>query len=228
MMFAIPRGRITYIGTTDTNYHGDLNRIVATQDDVKYILNSLIDAFPTIKLSIEGKMAERVVDKVVNRLVRKGKSGIKSVQTKNIPLTGKKWSAKEVKELIKSLGIKIKSHQLDDYFSWYLVTNYGHAATEILENITNYENSPEISLTRAELAYGLEKELVFSLEDFYVRRTGKLYFEIQNIALTKEYIIEDFAKYFKWSDAEKVMKVAAFDEEYQDATTFYDKEFSST
>ncbi|MEM6699064.1 MAG: glycerol-3-phosphate dehydrogenase/oxidase, partial [Bacteroidota bacterium] len=41
MMFAIPRGKITYIGTTDTTYHGDLNRVVATQDDATYILKGV-------------------------------------------------------------------------------------------------------------------------------------------------------------------------------------------
>ena len=275
MMFAIPRGRITYIGTTDTNYSGDLNRIVATQGDVTYILNSLSSAFPTINLiaddvisnwagvrpliheegkspselsrkdeifesstgliAIAGgkltgyrKMAERVVNKVVKRLSRKGKSGIKPCQTKNIPLTEQVWSTQEVQRLIAELEIKVKSYQLDSYFSWYLVTNYGSAAKEIFNSIVNFKNSPEISLTRAELAYCLEKEFVFTLEDFYVRRTGRLYIEIQNIALTRQFIIEDFANYFNWTEAEKAKKVAAFDEEYQDATTFYDQEFSIT
>ena len=273
MMFAIPRGRITYIGTTDTNYHGDLSRIVSTQDDVKYILNSLVEAFPSVKLSVDDvisnwagvrpliheegkspselsrkdeifesstgliaiaggkltgyrKMAERVVDKVVKRLSKKGISEIKSCQTKHIPLTEKVLDTQEVQELIEKLEIRIKSYQLDSYFSWYLVTNYGYAATEILDGVIKFKNSPEISLTRAELAHCLEKELVVSLEDFYVRRTGKLYFEINNIALTKEFIIEDFVQYFNWTEAEKMKKVAAFDVEYQDATTFYEQEFT--
>ena len=59
-----------------------------------------------------------------------------------------------------------------------------------------------------------------------MRRTGKLYFEINNIALTKEFIIEDFVQYFNWTEAEKMKKVAAFDVEYQDATTFYEQEFT--
>ncbi|MEN0048287.1 MAG: glycerol-3-phosphate dehydrogenase/oxidase, partial [Bacteroidota bacterium] len=51
MMFAIPRGKITYIGTTDTTYHGDLNRVVATQDDATYILKGVKHAFPNTDLS---------------------------------------------------------------------------------------------------------------------------------------------------------------------------------
>ena len=53
MMFAIPRGRVTYIGTSDTTYKGDLGRIVTTKEDVAYILSSAMSAFPSIDLSIE-------------------------------------------------------------------------------------------------------------------------------------------------------------------------------
>ena len=33
MIFAIPRGKTTYVGTTDTNYYGSLDRVVATKQD---------------------------------------------------------------------------------------------------------------------------------------------------------------------------------------------------
>ncbi|NJN50141.1 MAG: FAD-dependent oxidoreductase [Polaribacter sp.] len=31
MVFAIPRGKTTYVGTTDTNYQGNLDRVVCTK-----------------------------------------------------------------------------------------------------------------------------------------------------------------------------------------------------
>ena len=40
MMFAIPRGNIVYIGTTDTPYNDDVNQPYPTQKDVDYILQS--------------------------------------------------------------------------------------------------------------------------------------------------------------------------------------------
>lgn len=54
MCFAIPRGNITYIGTTDTLYGKmeDINRPVANRQDVEYILNATNYMFPTAKLSI--------------------------------------------------------------------------------------------------------------------------------------------------------------------------------
>ena len=51
MMFAIPRNRVTYLGTTDTEYNGDLNRVVATEEDLQYILDSVNSMFPTVALT---------------------------------------------------------------------------------------------------------------------------------------------------------------------------------
>ena len=53
MVFAIPRQNIVYIGTTDTNYQGDINQIYAEKEDVDYILAAANYIFPSINLSIE-------------------------------------------------------------------------------------------------------------------------------------------------------------------------------
>ncbi|MEM6320793.1 MAG: glycerol-3-phosphate dehydrogenase/oxidase, partial [Bacteroidota bacterium] len=53
MIFAIPRGRTTYIGTTDTTYKASLNRVVCTKDDAHYLLNAVNSIFPSINLVME-------------------------------------------------------------------------------------------------------------------------------------------------------------------------------
>ncbi len=50
MIFAIPRGRKVYIGTTDTNYKDSIDFPYATKEDVIYTLNAANHMFPTIKL----------------------------------------------------------------------------------------------------------------------------------------------------------------------------------
>jgi glycerol-3-phosphate dehydrogenase len=52
MIFAIPRGRIVYIGTTDTNYNGDKERVAVEMKDVDYLLNGVNSMFPAVQLSI--------------------------------------------------------------------------------------------------------------------------------------------------------------------------------
>lgn len=53
MIFAIPRGKTTYVGTTDTNYSGDLDRVVTTISDVNYLLIAINGMFPSVKLTVD-------------------------------------------------------------------------------------------------------------------------------------------------------------------------------
>ncbi|MGN7469590.1 glycerol-3-phosphate dehydrogenase/oxidase [Brevibacillus sp. SAFN-007a] len=51
MLFAIPRDNSTYIGTTDTNYDGVLERPTVTREDMEYVLRAANEMFPTAKLT---------------------------------------------------------------------------------------------------------------------------------------------------------------------------------
>jgi len=52
MIFAIPRGKVVYVGTTDTNYDNDLDRLTCTQDDVDYLLSAINKFFNLPALSV--------------------------------------------------------------------------------------------------------------------------------------------------------------------------------
>lgn len=45
MIFAIPHGNYTYVGTTDTAYEGNIDKPLATYEEVKYILDSVNAVF---------------------------------------------------------------------------------------------------------------------------------------------------------------------------------------
>ncbi|MFO0680942.1 MAG: glycerol-3-phosphate dehydrogenase [Sandaracinus sp.] len=47
VLFAIPWGEQTYVGTTDTDYQGDPADVAATHDDVRYLLRATSAYFPT-------------------------------------------------------------------------------------------------------------------------------------------------------------------------------------
>jgi glycerol-3-phosphate dehydrogenase len=53
MIFTIPRGRTTYIGTTDTDYKGDLDNILTTTEDAQYLIDAVNSTFPYIHLTIK-------------------------------------------------------------------------------------------------------------------------------------------------------------------------------
>ncbi len=52
MIFAIPRGTCTYIGTTDTPYEGDKVEPEITREDVDYILRATNNMFPSVNLKV--------------------------------------------------------------------------------------------------------------------------------------------------------------------------------
>ncbi|MEJ2163286.1 MAG: glycerol-3-phosphate dehydrogenase/oxidase, partial [Robiginitalea sp.] len=52
MIFAIPRGKITYVGTTDTNYNSDKDDVRTDLADALYLISAVNNMFPSIELEI--------------------------------------------------------------------------------------------------------------------------------------------------------------------------------
>lgn len=273
MIFAIPRGRTTYIGTTDTNYKADLNRIVATQADANYLLNAVNSIFPSINLTMEDiesnwaglrplihedgkspselsrkdeifvspqglisiaggkltgyrKMAQRIVNLVIKEFPKVEKRAFKKCQTRHISLTEKPLAnAKAVEHYIKDLQKMVRDLGLDPYYGWYLGTVYGNQADTILEKMKDFANdAPEVALARAEAWFGVHHEMVNRADDFFVRRTGRLYFDINSIPTIRESVIADLQQYLNW-DAERLAKeVTNLNELIYDATHYYEAE----
>lgn len=53
MIFAIPRNKITYVGTTDTVFNQDLNKPLCSEEDAQYLLNATNKIFPSLNLKLE-------------------------------------------------------------------------------------------------------------------------------------------------------------------------------
>lgn len=53
MIFLVPRDKITYIGTTDTPYDGDKDRLLVSKKDAVYLLNAVNNLLPNIELVLE-------------------------------------------------------------------------------------------------------------------------------------------------------------------------------
>lgn len=270
MMFAIPRGRVTYIGTTDTTYKGDLNRVVATAEDAEYILDSVNNAFPSINLKMEDlisnwaglrplihedgkspselsrkdeifisdtglisiaggkltgyrKMAQRIVDIVAEQ---ENNSELKDCFTKEISLTPEPIpNYKAVQTYIEGLKSRVQALGLSDYHAWYLVTTYGKQIELILDQMQAMEaDTPDVRLLRAELWFGVHYEMVQSLTDFFVRRTGRLYFDIHSIAPAKDIIAADLQDYLDLDSSELVTEKEQLQTLLYDATHYYEQE----
>lgn len=246
MIFAIPRGRTTYIGTTDTDYKADIESVTTTKEDAEYLINAVNETFPSVKLSLadiesswaglrpliheEGKsaselsrkdeifishsglisiaggkltgyrkMAERVIDLVIKKYFEE--KPLEKCSTDKVQLSGAEFTnAKEVKEYTKRIETQLKPYGLE-YRANYLVSNYGRQTNLIVDNLANHSGArDDLSLAKAELWYCVNHEMVIAPLDFFVRRTGMLFFDINRLKTILDPILEEFKNTFSWSE----------------------------
>ncbi|HEY5823044.1 MAG TPA: glycerol-3-phosphate dehydrogenase/oxidase, partial [Cyclobacteriaceae bacterium] len=247
MIFAIPRGRITYIGTTDTDYNGDKNQVFTSPEDARYLVNAVNETFPTVHLTMadvesswaglrpliheEGKsaselsrkdeifesptglvsiaggkltgyrkMAERVVDLVIKNKFEDRE--LKECATESLGLSG--FGLRDVKtvqsyerrivERIDPLGLK-GEHAAT------LVHLYGTQTDFIIDYMVAHRTTdPDLDLLNAELWYAMNQEMIVKAQDFLVRRTGLLFFDLPRLIKLLQPALQSLAHYLNWDE----------------------------
>ncbi|MDG3583198.1 glycerol-3-phosphate dehydrogenase/oxidase [Galbibacter pacificus] len=249
MIFAIPRGKITYVGTTDTNYTEDKNEVFPDIADALYLIEAVNHMFPEINLtlndiesswaglrplihedgkspselsrkdeifvsstglvSIAGgkltgyrKMAERAVDKIAKRIEEDSKQKIKKCTTDSISLCGGPWkNYTEVTQYKKILEKQLASDGFTKSDINYLVSIYGKQCGEILEYYRTFsDNDPWLKMIKAEFIFTAKHELLQNPLDFFIRRTGRLYFNIESVKTYLPVILEEYQQLFNATD----------------------------
>jgi len=262
----------TYIGTTDTNYVGNIEDPKVSSKDVDYLLDATNRIFPRQKLKIhdilsswsglrplihvEGKdpselsrkdelfesetglisisggkltgyrkMAERVTDRVIKRLklANSGKSFTKC-RTENYSLGGGNFKNREaVFEFIeKQAGEAI---QIGASFADIskLVWKYGRNTELIIDKA--YSNWPttkdkSAALLNAEMWYSIEHEMSVRPDDFWIRRTGALYFERPGLFELFEKHYPEFSSLAGYTSEQSKEFAYAFLKELDEAVQF--------
>lgn len=268
MVFAIPRGKITYIGTTDTQYFGDKNNPRTNIEDVEYLLQGTNLIFPEVNLSLadvesswaglrpliheEGKsaseisrkdeifisetdlisiaggkltgyrkMAERVVDVVAKKLGKRHDLKFKKCSTQKITITGGGFESSEaVRVYAQQITDRLSPHGIDPYQARYLVHNYGTQTDQILEIFSKMEEQNTQSLALAELRFTLENEMVHTAMDFFSRRTGRIYFDINSIRKLSDEVLRYLQQYFAWDDARMQSEIDEVQKTLEEASHF--------
>ncbi|WP_289060553.1 glycerol-3-phosphate dehydrogenase/oxidase [uncultured Zobellia sp.] len=250
MMFAIPRGKITYVGTTDTNFNKDKDNVRTDLADAIYLISAVNNMFPSINLEMEDiisswaglrpliheegksaselsrkdeiftsdtglisiaggkltgyrKMAERVVDRIAKKMEEEDGTELKECFTEKIFLCGnvdfKKF--KHVEKYIDEVYGRIKPDGFSKHDAWFLVTNYGKQTEMILENYAGVKDADiYVRMAKAELRFGIDYEMVQNPMDFFIRRTGRLYFDIDSVRTLMEPILEEFKSIYAVDD----------------------------
>lgn len=254
MMFAIPRGNVTYLGTTDTPYEADKEQVYTELPDAAYLIAATNNMFPGLDLKLEDiesswaglrpliyeegksaselsrrdeifesksglisiaggkltgyrKMSERVVNKVAQRFKTDTGQQLPPCRTHDIPLGGVDGFTdyEEVLEYRKEFAGLVEGEELPAKETDYLVHNYGLQAQEIWERYRKLrESEPEAekALLLAELQFALEKEAVLTPADFFIRRTGRLYFRIHTVRAYLDTVVAYMKDYLGWEDVQ--------------------------
>jgi glycerol-3-phosphate dehydrogenase len=245
MIFAIPRGRITYVGTTDTDYYDGKEEVFATNKDAHYLLDAVNATFPNVELTLadiesswaglrplineEGKsaselsrkdeifesptglisiaggkltgyrkMAERVVDLIIEQNF--GNRNLSPCTTDSIALVQNGFKdIQEVKQFQKQLVSRVEKLGLKGEDAANLIHLYGKNASLILDGITvtHHENS-ERDLLLAEMKYSFSHEMIVRAEDFLMRRTGLLFFDLPRLMRLLPLAVQSMAAYLNW------------------------------
>ena len=269
MMFAIPRGKVTYVGTTDTNFNLDKDKVRTDLADAIYLLSAGNNMFPKINLEMEDivsswaglrpliheegksaselsrkdeiftsdtglisiaggrltgyrKMAERVVDRIARMLEENHQKELKPCTTDTIPLCGNEFKKfKHVRKYITTIHDRIKTDGFTEHDAWFLVTNYGKQTETILgyyEKRTEKDNVTRMIL--AELQFGIAYEMVQDPMDFFIRRTGRLYFDIDSVRQFMEPVLQELQTVYKVDDTQVLKWKQTLMEELKEHSDF--------
>lgn len=269
MIFAIPRGRCTYIGTTDTDYTNDCDSVNVSRVDVNYLLAAVNETFPTVQLvvadvesswaglrplihedgksaselsrkdeifespsgllSIAGgkltgyrKMAERVVNLVIKKYF--SERSLKKCYTHKIKLCdGGLINLRAVKEHRRLMRKNLAALRVDEQVSNNLVHLYGRRSEEVYAALRKYlleGIEPELALVRAELEYCVANECVLTATDFFIRRSGMLFFDIARLRNTRDFVLGQLQSTLHWSDERRKQEAMALDDAVERATQF--------
>ncbi|MFC5531129.1 glycerol-3-phosphate dehydrogenase/oxidase [Cohnella yongneupensis] len=161
------------------------------------------------KLTGYRKMAESVVNRVEQRLANEGDGRPVASATKRLAISGGDVGGSHRFEAYVQASIaEGVASGLDERESEHLARRYGSNAAKLYAIAAGFGRAEWASRHRlpiglaTELVYAISEEGVCKPEDFWVRRTGRLYFDIAYVRQWEAHIHAAMRELLAWSDAE--------------------------
>lgn len=180
---------------------------ISRRDEI-FVSDSGLISIAGGKLTGYRKMAEDVVNKTVELLQKEGKqAGSAHTSTRNIPISGGDFggSSRMPAYMEKKIAEGIKLG-LEKDVAAALAHRYGtnieiiySLMPEALEWGAKFKLS---SLQAIMLKYSLEYEMTAKPVDYFIRRTGDMFFRIEQVETWKEPVLAAMADALQWSDEE--------------------------
>ncbi|MDW3869210.1 glycerol-3-phosphate dehydrogenase/oxidase [Staphylococcus saprophyticus] len=158
------------------------------------------------KLTGYRHMALEIVDLLSKRL--KSEFGLKfdKCATKHLTISGGDvGGSANFDKFIEQKVEEAKSYQIDESTARHFASKYGSNAEELFKiaQTAQYQETGLPLDIYTELVYSIQNEMVYRPTDFFIRRTGKLYFKIDDVLNYKEQVIDVMAGLLRYTNIEK-------------------------
>ncbi len=171
------------------------------------------------KLTGYRKMAETVLNKIAQDLEQRFSISSKPCHTKNIRISGGDVGGSENLDAFVSkrtkMGVEIG---LSEEEAKHLAHHYGSNVDTVFEYAK--EQHPVLPQgLYAQLQYGMHHEMVVHPNDFMIRRTAYMFFNIALVIQYKDAVLDEMAKQLNWSPEQRAQFEKDLNLEITRATT---------
>ncbi|GIP22336.1 glycerol-3-phosphate dehydrogenase/oxidase [Paenibacillus sp. J22TS3] len=181
------------------------------------------------KLTGYRKMAETVVDKVASQLQAEGHSAFPACSTKHMPISGGHVGGSDKFKTFVAEKVEQGMNQgLTRELAAKWTSSYGSNVDRL------YEIAAECAAEAAAgplplevlvpLRYAMEEEMTVKPADFFIRRTGALFFNIQWVRTWKQHVVNYMAESLGWSPEQKMSYASELEMYLHDAVVPEDAE----
>jgi len=193
-----------------------------SRKDEIYVSNTELISIAGGKLTGYRKMAERIVDLINKKYLRRFDKVFHEVKTEKIVLSGGSFTNhKEVLNYIKTIQEKISKLGLNKKDAAYFVYNYGKQTDVIL---TKFDELTDVDIEqrmiKAEVWFSILYESACSPVDFFMRRTGRAYFNIDSVYKHLNLVLTEFSTHFSWNNEILNKKKEELNKELKSITSF--------
>lgn len=173
------------------------------------------------KLTGYRHMALEIVDLLAKRLKQEYSLKFADSKTKNTPISGGDvGGSKNFENYVNRKVQEGKALGLSTDVAHNLASKYGSNVDKLFA-IAQLTNEKDLNIPLelyVQLVYSVQNEMVYKPTDFLIRRTGKLYFDINTVKQYKQAIIDELDKLLNYTAEQKNEFSKEVDEAIEEAT----------
>jgi len=241
-----------YIGTTDTDYTGDIDDVFPDTEDIRYLLNVANYAIPEARLTEQHVMGSwaglrplvapepGVSASKTSRehVITEGKTGMLTIsggkltsnrlmakQLVDAALRGIKQSARKSttartpisgadRAVAERAAHEAKLAGVPDFIADAWIRRYGSNARDILALWRAVPVNREVlgvrGLTRAEIIYAVQSEMVQTLSDLLVRRTAAFFWDQTGGLSRVDAVADELERLVPWEPGRRAQEISDY------------------